>query len=169
MIAPIVFFILLITVVILEYLFVHQQNLLLRKAKSDLSPLDYLHFKLDYYSALSGFSDQLAERASIEEEARKLLDIEQFRIFRNDIDDQHIKISQTLISRNLYHRILPLIIFLMSLEQLIFGHQPFETNPHYRLIATVVFAVICLFYFISILKRTFVLIRFNKKLSEVKQ
>jgi hypothetical protein len=165
---PLLFFILLALVIILEYLFVHLQNLLLRKTKSDLSPLDYLHFKLDYYSALSGLSDQLANRASIEEEARKLLDIEQFRIFRNDIDDQHIKISQTLISRNLYHRILPLIIFLMSLERLIFGHQPFETNPHYRLIVAVVFAVICLFYFISILKRTFVLTKFNKKLLEIK-
>lgn len=164
---PLLFFILLAMLVMIEFLIHHQQKLLVRKAKSTLCLLDYLHFKLDYFSALSGFSDQLAERASIEEEAKKLLDIEQFRIFRNDIDDQHIKISQTLISRNLYHRILPLIIFLMSLESLIYGQQLFETNPHYRLIVTVVFAVICLFYFISLLSRSLVLIRFNKKLSEM--
>ena len=155
-----------VLVVVFEFTFAYQQNLFLNRIKTSLSIHDYLHTKLTYFSSQSIFSDQLVKRSEIEEEARKLLDLEHYQKFRNEVDDTHIKISQTLISRIFYRFLLLFFVVYMPLERVIFGDYLFKTYPQYRLIITVLYIAILMFYLISVIRKIFVLIRFKKQVSK---
>lgn len=173
--SPILIFVFIGIYLFLELLYSHINTTFSKKWFSRLPVFDYLTLKLDYYAALSKGSSFLYNRSSLEEEARKLLNQEQYRLFSNKVDDMSIKIYQSIIPRIIFRYLLPSFLILMSIVHFLIDYRTIVdylrdiNNPNFRLIGIALILFIIFFLYFSLIKKLLILFMFDRKLEKIEE
>lgn len=149
------------------------QKTFIEKCKASLNPIDYLYFALEFYFDQSKYSKNLIHKSKIEEEARKILNQEQYREFSNDVDTKNIEITESIYNTFLQRFVSVISFLVLVLLSDVISNIIFINNNITKvrllglIIGIVLISISFCFYFYILVWNSFKIIKYAQKLENI--